>query len=435
MRTVGVYLGGLAAGAVVACGAPQPIGEAENEGQGGGLQGLAGSAAERSTGGRSSRSWGSGATASSPGGTGGVVSPSVGWGGESFGATSGTGGRSTRGTGGRSTPATGGASTPATGGRSIQGTGGASIVVSTGGAAGGVVFYGGWTAAGGTPTVGGYAGFGGSVTSGEWPADCSARYHSSSPDYCDVELECSNGWVWAYCDMWESSEPWCECESDLAENWQTWQFSGVPDGDPCVLVANLCLGRGEPALQFTEPACTPSYQELGAEWCDMEQQCTQTAEVTDEISVSTSEWQYTWCELSGDVWACSCSAGRGSMSFDYPGPVEASDVCPNALELCSAGATEIRAPTECTPYSQWASVDSCDAQHDCTGAATIAGTQIQVHQSMFTNCYALADGRWRCDCSLGSKHLSIELSSPDAWSSCQAAAASCFDAMNAVASG
>jgi hypothetical protein len=231
--------------------------------------------------------------------------------------------------------------------------------------------------------------------------------------------------------MRETGQLQCDCEADW---WGTYQLTGTPDQDPCILVAGLCAGGSATEVEFAgEPECTPSYQEAGAEWCSMEQQCTQSAEISEGISILSTEWHGTWCELDDQSWSCNCEAESRSLSFDYPESVAASEVCPNAVELCSAGTAELEGPLECTVRYRSASLESCDAQHDCVGAALIAGTQVQLHEPMFTRCYAEAEGQFSCECTLGSKSLTLEVSAPDAWTTCEEVGASCLDGLDAEA--
>ena len=145
----------------------------------------------------------------------------------------------------------------------------------------------------------------------------------------------------------------------------------------------------------------------------------------------SSEYQSTWCELYNDAWTCSCYVASSDVSFEYPASTAAAEVCPNALELCTGGALELAGAKECSPSYQSASQDWCDAQHDCTGAATIDGIEVQVHEWLYTSCYTEVEGEWTCECGLGAESTSFELSSDDAWTTCQDASATCVETLAA----
>jgi hypothetical protein len=268
-----------------------------------------------------------------------------------------------------------------------------------------------------------------SMSGGELPTDCSPMYLSSGPEYCSMEFECADGYLSTWCDMYDPEQLRCECSS--MGGYQSFTLTAMPD-DPCASIAEFCMADSDKAVEFTEPeVCTPTYQELGSEWCSMEQQCTQSAEVEEGISVQSNEYQSTWCELYDGSWTCSCNVGGSDLSFDYPESTPAADVCPDALELCTSGAVELGSERECKPTHMSAYGDMCDAQQDCTGSATIDGTEVQVHEWLYTTCYTEVEGEFTCECGMGSKSTTLELSGTDAWTVCEEASVSCVESFTA----
>lgn len=347
----------------------------------------------------------------------------------------GSGGGSTEGAGG--SPSGG---VEASG--STEGTGGSP----SGGEAGGGYMEGGGTFAGtagmvgvstagvsGSPMIGGIrppmvgTGGVGAGVPGQLPEDCSPMYRSSGPEYCSIDYECANGYLYTWCDTYDPNHWYCSCDS--MGGTLEFELTNASIADACAYIGDLCMADSSTPIEFTDsPECTPSYQELGPNYCSMEEICTQSAEISEGVSVLSNQWRYTWCELSGGTWTCNCDAAGSSLTFDIPESTPAADVCSNALDICSAGAVELTGPRDCWPTYQSASPEWCDAQHECTRTGTIGVTEVEAHEWLYTSCFSEVEGQWTCDCGVGAQSMNFELSSPDAWSTCQDASASCVEA-------
>lgn len=277
------------------------------------------------------------------------------------------------------------------------------------------------------PFVGAAGGFA-TGGQGQPPQDCTPAYRSNGGDYCDIEYECATGYLYTWCETYDPERWYCTCDS--MNGFQEFELTNVSAvGDPCAFVGDLCTAEGSTQIEFTgPPQCSPSYQEFGLNYCSIEQTCTQSAEISDGVTVMSSQWQYTWCEISGETWTCSCETGGSTLTFDIPQSTAAAEVCPRAVDICSAGTVEMTGPRECSPTFQSASPDWCDAQHDCTRTASIDGTEVQAHEWLYTSCYLEAESQWTCDCGVGAQSMSFDLSNPDAWTTCQQASADCVDA-------
>jgi len=112
-----------------------------------------------------------------------------------------------------------------------------------------------------------------------------------------------------------------------------------------------------------------------------------------------------------------------------PPPPPGASICPTALDVCTSGTVEIVGPRECSPTFQSAAPDWCDMEHDCTSTANIGGTQVEVHEWMYTNCQPLTDSQWNCNCGLGNQPATVQVTSPDAWNACQLGATACLDTL------
>jgi hypothetical protein len=319
-------------------------------------------------------------------------------------------------------PATGAAGP--SGGRGAASSVGGAIAV--GGAliigdAGVVVLSGGSRPLGGSSSAGTT---GIDVPEVELPEDCTTLYRTSDRDYCDLELDCSGNYTYVWCDTWQSGYWTCMCDS--RGGYQNFELVGFSGGDACVYIASLCAGGGQ--IEFTgEPECALTYEELGSDWCNIQQECTQSAEIAEGVSVVSREYQDTWCENYDEAWTCSCNTRGTSMSFDFPASAEAAEVCRDALGICAGEAVEVEGPRQCTRSYQSASPEWCDAQLDCTRTASVDDMEIQVHEYMYTSCGLESEEVWSCECGVGTESTSFELSSSDAWSTCEEASATCIE--------
>jgi hypothetical protein len=285
--------------------------------------------------------------------------------------------------------------------------------------------------------TGGTGGTGGLPPAGELPEDCSVMYRDTYAEFCDLALECPAGYVDTWCDSRGAGSYDCTCYSRYG--YLNLELTGMSGVDVCAYVANLCTDSSSMELEFDEPAqCALSYQDTGTDYCSIEQECTQSAEISDGVSVVLRERQYNRCELDDDAWTCSCNVGFSEMeeaaniSFDLPASMDAADVCPDAMEICSAGDIELQGPRECSFSYQSASTQYCDAEQDCTRTGIVDDTEIQVHESLYASCQQEAEDEWSCNCGIGTESMSFSLSSPDAWSTCEEASATCVEAFTAA---
>jgi hypothetical protein len=294
-------------------------------------------------------------------------------------------------------------------------TGGGPIYVGSSGPVGRPVPIRGVVGTGvGVAGAGGIAGV--EIPGVELPEDCAATYVSAGTDYCSIELQTG-----------ESDQYSCGCESTTG--YLTIELTGLAGVEACAYVASLCAGSST-QIEFTEEAeCVPQYEEVGSEWCMYEQECTQSAEIEEGVSVVSRQWQSTWCQLYDEAWTCSCDSAAANLTFDFPASAEAADVCPSAVDICAEGALALEGPRECSPTYQSASSDWCDRELDCTRTASVAGTEVLAHEWMYTSCRLAEESQWSCDCGIGTESMSFELSSADAWDTCQEASDMCVEAL------
>ena len=171
--------------------------------------------------------------------------------------------------------------------------------------------------------------------------------------------------------------------------------------------------------------CGPRYAEAGSDYCSSQAECTRVAELSDDVTMEVRDWRYVWCQANGSAWTCDCNSNFDYVRFDFAEAT--SDICSSALDLCIDGAVEASGPKECTPRSQSASQDYCDAELDCVQDGSLGGTSVRVHSSAWMSCEPSGDGQWRCGCQLDGGPVTFTVEGDDVWTACQQAANLCAE--------
>jgi hypothetical protein len=193
--------------------------------------------------------------------------------------------------------------------------------------------------------------------------------------------------------------------------------------EACAKTANLCSEGVDP--EFTEePVCETTYETQEIEYCEQEQQCTQSADLGDGVTATLNDWQYTWCQETGSAWECSCYGNNGQILFELPG--DSSVSCADASNICQE-ATEVEpdGPIECERSYQSAGPSYCSAELGCTQSATVGDVEVGLYGSIWTNCEMIDEGTFHCYCQSGSDSADFEVQSDDAWDTCSGAVESC----------
>ncbi len=346
-------------------------------------------------------------------------------GGVSVGGVSG-GGASVGGSGasvGGEVPVAGGSSGGLAGGGTASGgvspTGGTAGAIATGGTAGAIATGGTAGTVGGTggrPIYIGGAPVGGSIVGGGGavggeapePENCEVQYENGSPSegYCEINLACDNDYVYTYC--WEEGAGSWYCDCGTNYFYQSYQTTGGTEA-PCSAVAEICIDADSPA--FTAPeVCTPSYASAGSGYCEVQQDCSRTAELGDGISAVERRSEYTYCYDYGEGYLrCDCSADGAYASYAIDGDPSV-DQCRRVLDLCGTPAPEGEGTITCDPaYDYWGS-DYCQAEQNCTARIPVSDG-VDVVYSNYENayCQSAADGTINCSCSSIERSLRFDI--------------------------
>lgn len=299
---------------------------------------------------------------------------------------------------GGSTPFGGTAGSIAVGGTAgttpLGGTGGRPIYI--GGAP-----IGGWVV-GGTGAVAG---------EGPEPVGCEEQYEygSLTEGYCEVDLVCDNDYVYTYC--WEEGTGrWvCDCSTNyFYQSYETTVGSDVP----CSAVAEICIDAESPA--FTAPeVCSPSYETAGSNYCEVQQECSRTAEMGDGISAIERRSEYTYCYDYGEGFLrCDCSVGGAYASYALDG-TPSNDQCWRVLDMCGTPPSEGEGTITCDPAYDYSGSDYCQVEQNCTARIPVSDG-VDLIYSSYENAYCqdTTDGSVNCSCSAVEGSMRFDIQGP-----------------------
>lgn len=250
------------------------------------------------------------------------------------------------------------------------------------------------------------------------PEDCLTRYRSGSAEYCDLELQCSNDWMWTYC--WNEGNRWqCDCQAMFG--YSNIGLVGVSNATACPYSAAVCLGALEP--EFGEPMCQTRYQEMQRDYCSSEVECTSQAMLDDGVTATRTEWRWSSCYRSGTGLSCECQLPNRYLQFELGSQVDTAAACGSVADWCE-GDIERTGDAECAPVSQSAGLDYCNAQLECLQPAQVEGIDIRVREYLSLDCRPAGEGAWDCSCP-GSDGFQVMSSS--AWDACTLATSVCME--------
>lgn len=326
---------------------------------------------------------------------------------------------------------------PAVGGGTVGGgtvgggsVGGAPVAGGpSGGVAGGGVYVGGTPQVGGsagTIAVGGTAGItpppaggtggrpiyvggapvGGAVVGGTGavagevpePVGCEVQYeHGSLTDgYCEVNLACDNDSVYTYC--WqEGTGRWgCDCSTNYF--YQSYETT-VGSEAPCDAVVELCVDAESPAFAAPE-ACSSTYESAGSDYCEVQRECSRTAEIGGGVIAVERRSEYAHCYEYGDgSLRCDCTAGGAYASYELDGDPSV-DQCRRLLDICGTPAPGGEGTVTCEPGYGYSGSDYCQVDQNCTARVPVSDGLALVYSSYeYGHCQSATDGTTNCSCS------------------------------------
>lgn len=271
------------------------------------------------------------------------------------------------------------------------------------------------------PIMIGPIGAAGGANQGEPLVECVPEYQGSGPQSCEIGLACENGYAWSSC--WHDGTDWrCDCQANGG-----YASIVIPDVDadnPCAYSVDVCAS-GLDLDQASERQCTPTYQEEGDRYCNLETECRSALETEDGVDLQVLQYESVWCENSGSEWDCGCN--QGASSYNISLQHDAAGVCSTVRDICSAGPIQPEGGYDCERSYMSASTTWCDASLECGQTAVVDGTTIQVNGYAYVNCQPGEEGVWQCYCEGLGTGESFEISSDDEWDTCNDASAQCAE--------
>jgi hypothetical protein len=232
---------------------------------------------------------------------------------------------------------------------------------------------------------------------------------------------------WRYANCFEQNgRQRCECYDGMMS--RTFDISNVDGASGCRLALDLC--DSDPPIVFDGPTeCETAYAYSYPGYCEMQQDCWQSATVRQDVVALRYDAQYSSCydQMSSGTY-CNCYGNQSVLAFQLPGRLANSGACDDARAICTRpGDVVLSGGLECARSYQSAGPDYCDAQITCTQPATWGDLDLIMHPEVWLNCQAESSGAWLCVCSAGTQTVNFEVESAQGWDVCTEAGQRCPD--------
>lgn len=267
---------------------------------------------------------------------------------------------------------------------------------------------------------------------------CVVEYQSTSGNYCDLQERCSrrvqvaegvdavlDRWRYANCYDDGTGRLICQCGDDMTN--ATYSLAGTTGMASCELALDLCGGQADVTFEGP-PTCTTSYQNVSQGYCDIQQECTESAAISDGVTALKYDSRWGSCqELEAGTASCTCQSEQRSLRMDLDMSVADSGACTRALDVCaSQDELVLSGSVACERAYQSASAGYCDTQLTCSQSATLGSLAMVVHGDLFASCQQTAsDAPWTCSCGSGQESTRFELEAAAGWDVCSTAAERC----------
>lgn len=247
----------------------------------------------------------------------------------------------------------------------------------------------------------------GTVTPIDPPADCTVTNKTISTTYCEVYETCGASSMYSYCTDGGSGTWNCSCSGGALSG--SYALTGVEAETACEVTRDLCLQGVAPDFG-ADTDCTTSYQSSSATYCDLEQTCAQSAEVSEGVTALSSAYYTSDCSDLGDgSMSCQCSGPLGTRYFTVSG-TDGTTACEASVALCSPSA-DIETTRDCITSTQSVNSGSCSMELSCENTLQLeGGATATVTDAPYASC-SLTNEKLACSCSANGRLLSFELQS------------------------
>jgi hypothetical protein len=218
-----------------------------------------------------------------------------------------------------------------------------------------------------------------------------------------------------------SAEDTLQCQCNGPNVYKNYLVSGIPATSACL---ELQLCSDEPSVVLPEPTCMVTNESTSNSYCDLQRECSQTAETADGVTIDVTQYEYANCSFSNGEATCSCQGGVRNLYFgmDIGSTAEA---CGDAIAVCQTEDDIVpEGEITCSTASQSSGQGYCSASIDCAQDAVVNGTTISVHASMNASCTPDGDA-YACSCSSNVASASLQVEADTEWDACSQAATEC----------
>jgi hypothetical protein len=250
-------------------------------------------------------------------------------------------------------------------------------------------------------------GTGGGSATGPTPGNCQTSAEAAATDYCQLDLSCDNDHISTNCYTQPGGTWYCYCSSYYMS--QNYTVTAADASSACKAVSDVCSSGKVP--EFTGPeTCSVGSSSAWTGYCDLQQQCTQSAEVAPGVTAQIQNYTYAHCQDQAGQALCDCSGSTAYRSYQLSGATTA-DSCQTVADLCDQDVVFTGTPT-CQPSYQAASTGYCEMQQQCTTATKVSDTATALlYDWQSTQCQDQLNGNTNCNCYSAQTGLRFDMAS------------------------
>jgi hypothetical protein len=270
------------------------------------------------------------------------------------------------------------------------------------------------------------------------PEACTETYATAQSSYCELNESCESTAElrsgvtatlttskYASCSELDGRQR-CSCSNGSVS--RTYDISEATGVSSCEIATDLC--DSDEQLVFDGAIeCEVGYQDASDGYCELQQECSRSAALRDNVTALLFDSQYFNCyDNDANGTYCNCSGNQWSLGFLIPGRVADAAACEDARTACARPQDiALTGSVECARSSQSANTDYCDAQITCTHPASWGDLPLVMNSAIYLNCQRASSGSWGCSCSAGMQSSNFDVEGGDGWDVCTAATERCPD--------
>jgi hypothetical protein len=185
----------------------------------------------------------------------------------------------------------------------------------------------------------------------------------------------------------------------------------------------VCVAGNDPDITGPE-ACETTYASRSSSYCEVQDRCVRSVEVTDNVDATLVRNRYASCSSNGgSALYCSCNDGR---QYEVEGQ-DGSLACDTIMDVCDDPNLEFDGPVTCVSDYQRAGVGYCESQQRCRQTLEFEGAVIAVtNEYRNASCSPRPEGGSTCGCSSSTSSIQFDTDlSTDDLATCEQFAEEC----------